>query len=112
MTYANEINILKVRNDHKFIRFIKILDNYELQDGFEASWVKDGHFSHHDLRNRIEPWLTALFQSEHLSLLAGSGLTHAMHYLAADKPATGMDGLGKLLYGRLPESQADFNDLA
>lgn len=93
MTYANEINILKVRDDHKFIRFIKSLDSYELQDGFEASWAKGGHFSHHDLRNRIEPWLTALFQSEHLSLLAGSGLTHAMHYLAANKPATGMDGL-------------------
>lgn len=27
------------------------------------------------LRSKIEPWLTAVFQSEHLSLLIGSGLT-------------------------------------
>lgn len=33
-----------------------------------------------DLRKNIEPWLTALFQSEHLSLLAGAGLTTAIHY--------------------------------
>lgn len=34
------------------------------------------------LRGRIEPWLTALFQSEHFALLVGSGLTHAIHRLA------------------------------
>jgi hypothetical protein len=28
-----------------------------------------------ELRKRIEPWLTAVFQSEHLSLLLGTGLT-------------------------------------
>ena len=33
-----------------------------------------------DLHKEIEPWLTALFQSEHLSLLAGAGLTTAVHY--------------------------------
>jgi len=33
-----------------------------------------------DLRKDIEPWLTALFQSEHLSLLSGAGLTTAVHY--------------------------------
>ena len=32
-----------------------------------------------DLHKEIEPWLTALFQSEHLSLLAGAGLTTAVH---------------------------------
>ena len=47
-------------------------------------------FSIKELRSRIEPWLTALFQSEHLSLLAGSGLTHAVHHLATGKPAAGM----------------------
>jgi hypothetical protein len=34
------------------------------------------------LRQKIEPWLTAIFQSEHLSLLAGSGLTKAVALLA------------------------------
>lgn len=35
-----------------------------------------------ELRNRIEPWLTALFQSEHLSLLVGSGLTRSIATIA------------------------------
>src|SRR5690606_6616779 len=35
----------------------------------------------------------SLFQSEHLSLLAGSGLTHAVHCLAAGKGAAGMGAL-------------------
>jgi len=33
-------------------------------------------------RERIEPWLTAVFQSEHLSLLVGSGLTIAVTKIA------------------------------
>ena len=31
-----------------------------------------------ELRKKIEPWLTAVFQSEHLSLLLGTGLTTAL----------------------------------
>ena len=34
------------------------------------------------LRSEIEPWLTALFQSEHLSLLLGGGISSAIHQLA------------------------------
>jgi len=34
--------------------------------------------------------LTALFQSEHLALLIGSGLTHAVHYMATGASAPGM----------------------
>jgi len=33
-------------------------------------------------RDKIEPWLTAIFQSEHLALLAGAGLTSAVAALA------------------------------
>ena len=33
-------------------------------------------------RDKIEPWLTAIFQSEHLALLAGAGLTFAVAALA------------------------------
>lgn len=33
-----------------------------------------------ELRSVIEPWLTAVFQSEHLSLLLGSGLTTGICY--------------------------------
>lgn len=34
------------------------------------------------LREKIEPWLTALFQSEHLSLLTGAGLTIGVNGIA------------------------------
>ncbi|HQU71404.1 MAG TPA: SIR2 family protein, partial [Calditrichia bacterium] len=35
-------------------------------------------------------WLTSLFQSEHFALLAGSGLSHAIHDMATGKPLPGM----------------------
>lgn len=41
------------------------------------------------LREKIEPWLTALFQSEHLSLLTGAGLT------------IGVNGIAKLQAGSM-----------
>jgi hypothetical protein len=43
------------------------------------------------LRPRIEPWLTALFQSEHLALLVGSGLSHAVHRIATGAALPGMN---------------------
>jgi hypothetical protein len=42
------------------------------------------------LRSEIEPWLTALFQSEHLSLLLGGGITSAVHWLAKNEAGAGM----------------------
>jgi len=35
-----------------------------------------------ELKKEVEPWLSAIFQSEHLSLLAGSGLTTAVSFAA------------------------------
>ena len=35
---------------------------------------------------KIEPWLSAIFQSEHFSLLIGSGLTNAVSFLAGITP--------------------------
>lgn len=40
-------------------------------------------------RKNIEPWLSAVFQSEHLNLLVGSGLTSAVGAIA-EATATGM----------------------
>lgn len=91
------VNILKVRDDAEPILFIDseapdTKDPFTLKEDQNASWLGDKQeFGHKELRSRIEPWLTALFQSEHLSLLTGSGLTHAVHYIAADGPAAGMD---------------------
>ncbi|EHM09446.1 hypothetical protein TheveDRAFT_0276 [Thermanaerovibrio velox DSM 12556] len=64
---------------------------FKLSANMTCSWVKAGEeFGPEKLRPRIEPWLTALVQSEHLSLLVGSGLTQAVHGLATDRALPGM----------------------
>lgn len=94
MTQKEEqVNFLKVRDDRMPLQFSADGDKFKLQTDTEVSWTTEGKFSQKDLRSRIEPWLTSLFQSEHLSLLAGSGLTHAVHNLAAGKGAAGMGAL-------------------
>lgn len=88
-------NIVKVRDDHEPIKFEVVsgkVNTFKFCEGLNVSWAKE-KFTAKDLRDRIEPWLTSLFQSEHLSLLIGSGLTHAVHYLAAGRGAAGMSAL-------------------
>jgi len=64
---------------------------FQIAAGSPCSWAKaDESFGPEKLRSRIEPWLTALVQSEHLALLVGSGLTHAVHYLATEETGPGM----------------------
>lgn len=89
--------ILKCRDDHAPVLIEKYADVdegpqlFRLKEGTTCSWVKsDEPFGPEKLRERIEPWLTALFQSEHLGLLVGSGLTHALHYMATGKSLPGM----------------------
>lgn len=43
------------------------------------------------LRKEIEPWMTALFQSEHLSLILGAGISSAAHHIAKNVAGAGMD---------------------
>ncbi len=100
------INTLKICDDHKPLVFAPEGDEFKLQAGSQASWLTGETFGNKELRNRIEPWLTSLFQSEHLSLLAGSGLTHAVHYLAVVKGAAGMGAL------TLSQHQAEINQAA
>jgi hypothetical protein len=38
------------------------------------------------LRSKVEPWLSAIFQSEHFSLLVGSGLTNSLAHLSKIRP--------------------------
>lgn len=81
---ANIHNILKVRDDHEPIYFESIGDQkYKIiKDSPSPSWLSGELFSIRDLRGRIEPWLTSLFQSEHLSVLIGSGLSTAIQHIA------------------------------
>jgi len=98
MTLDIDEQILKCHDDYTPVRFCA--DNgttvgtksFKLKEGSTCSWVKQGEpFGPDKLRSRIEPWLTALFQSEHLSVLVGSGLTHALHRMATDNSLPGMD---------------------
>ncbi|MDF1737883.1 MAG: SIR2 family protein [Verrucomicrobiales bacterium] len=83
--------LLKTRDDRMPVPFDRTANDFQVRGDDYPAWAPEGKFEISDLRQRIEPWLTALFQSEHLSLLVGSGLTHAMHWMAADGPAAGMD---------------------
>ncbi len=91
-------NILKCRDDIKPVFFVREGEStadapkFKFSEGSSCSWAKsDDVLGPDNLRPRIEPWLTALCQSEHLSLLVGSGLTHAVHRLATGRPLPGMD---------------------
>ena len=96
-------NVLKCRDDFEPVKFELFVAEKQANDcdkdkvqfklvaGSKCSWIKDDEpFGTEKLRPRIEPWLTALSQSEHFSLLIGSGLSHAVHNLAVGKPMQGM----------------------
>lgn len=97
-TWKKFINILKCRDDHQPVTFTtkdgptdKAPFQFVLTEHSTCSWAKpEEAFGPDKLRPRIEPWLTALCQSEHLSLLLGSGLSHAVHRLGTGKPLPGM----------------------
>lgn len=95
--FANGGQILKTRDDHVPVVLDRETDAAEadlftLPSDSTCSWAKANEtFGSEKLRPRIEPWLTALVQSEHLCLLVGSGLTHAVHRLAANNGLPGMD---------------------
>ncbi|TWU35648.1 hypothetical protein Q31b_50830 [Novipirellula aureliae] len=91
-------NVLKTRDDIHPVLF----EQTECEEGMSppcfklvsdsgCSWVRPGElFGKKKLRERIEPWLTSLCQSEHLSLLLGSGLTNAVHRRATGSGVPGM----------------------
>lgn len=90
---SGNLQTLKARDDKKPVQFqaVEGSDLFKLADGSTCSWMAAGDdFGPEKLRPRIEPWLTALFQSEHLALLAGSGLSHAVHQIATGTPLPGM----------------------
>lgn len=79
--------ILKSREDHTPVFLVPAVDtsdSFVLEKDAKCSWAGDGGtITKEKLRERIEPRLTALCQSEYLSLLLGSGLTHAVHFVEA-----------------------------
>jgi len=97
MKINSGIQILKCRDDKAPIYLTSITEPsscaepFKLLDGYECAWLEEDCLGPAKLRPRIEPWLTALFQSEHLSLLVGSGLPRALHQMAAGKDIATMD---------------------
>lgn len=85
----NSNNILKINND------IDCFNN----ESIDESKIDD-------LRKKIEPWLTAIFQSEHFSLLIGAGLPIGLTYLA-DVKAQGMD---RITFGVFTNEIKDWAD--
>jgi len=54
----------------------------------EASAEDEALWGIEDCRRDIEPWLSAIFQSEHLSLLVGNGLAMGVSFQAEVTPAS------------------------
>ena len=88
-----ENNILKIRND-SIIKLSKQDGKYVIIDGQVPSWLnatqQTSILGLPELRSGIEPWLTSLFQSEHLSVLIGNGLSTAVQFIATGNVNTAM----------------------
>jgi hypothetical protein len=81
-------NVIKTRDDRELILVDK---DGKVANPDDCNWMPDdGKITKAIFRSRIEPWLTSLFQSEHLSLLCGSGITNAISYLAGASGGTTM----------------------
>ncbi len=80
-------NYLKVGSDPKYRKLTWDEENTKFITGPKEE--KDLTIS--ELRKEIEPWLTALFQSERLNLLVGSGLTTSQEILATGKSTKFME---------------------
>lgn len=87
MAEESRVQILKCCDDPVPVYFRRddSVDDcqFTLTDNSSCSWLKkEERFGIEELRKRIEPWLTALCQSEHLSLLLGAGLSYAIQFIA------------------------------
>lgn len=83
-------DLLKSRDDPEPVS-LGATTNGKFKALSKCAWAQDEELLGPErLRQRIEPWLTALFQSEHLSALIGSGLTQAVHWIAQNKGLAGM----------------------
>lgn len=87
-----DANILKVRDDrnHLELEWDQSANKFTINSKENFDWCSEAGCTKSDLRSRIEPWLTSLFQSEHLSLLVGSGLTTAVQFDACGSADNGM----------------------
>lgn len=82
---------IKLGDDQSPIKLESIDNNCTFKATGSSTWSKtEEEITPDFLRSRIEPWLTALFQSEHLNLLIGAGLSSAIQEAATGKKPQGM----------------------
>jgi len=103
---AEEQQLIKLGDDHQVIQ---ITNHPDKPDTFicqvDSAWSKKGdEVSVEKLRQRVEPWLTALFQSEHLNLLIGAGLSTSIQLSATGLLPAGMGWISDL---RLLQAEVD-----
>lgn len=115
-TKSNDLQIIKTRDDPAPVGLSRTSDDAPGANGAQfrvdgtahCSWAKPSDPVGPDvLRPRIEPWLTSLVQSEHLSLLVGSGLTHAVHYLATGETLPGMSSVDFAVFTEEIKAEAE-----
>lgn len=94
----NKIDLEK----HNNILFI----SNEQIDVDSDEYKEDSEFNRQKIREKIEPWLTAVFQSEHLSLLIGSGLPIALTGEKSMMPRIEFTGSYKDLIKNKADSEA------
>lgn len=70
------------------------------------NFKKDDEIDKKKFRAKIEPWLTAIFQSDHLSLLAGSGLTRAVTTIAG----SASQGMGRIEFETYKDKIKEWSD--
>lgn len=89
-------NILKIRDDNTPLELAQEDRDAEFtfaDENQSSSWIPTSGkntIKKSDLRQGIEPWLTSLFQSEHLSLLTGTGLSTAIEIMVKGSANTAM----------------------
>ena len=77
---TTEENYLKVGSDTDYRKLIWNKKKFKIDNQEKAPEKSPA-----DLEKEIEPWLTALFQSERLNLLVGSGLTISQQKIATNQ---------------------------
>ena len=96
MNWKTGRQVIKTRDDHTIVVMDRVDSpvepTFRVPEGTSCPWLpdKDSVITQKTLRKRIEPWLTALLQSEHFSLLIGSGLTHAVNAISENPQLHGM----------------------
>lgn len=112
-TFVNKLklapNLVKVREDDDISMLSQCVGNKFTALEECPLGGKGAELDVVEVRRRVEPWLTALFQSEHLSLLIGTGLTTAACNVIPEAKARGMDNITFMHCGKVIKEYADLS---